>query len=134
MLPGLQVSTGYSHLFSIKDESGKAVREYVPKSAFTIAASYAVPSVHGLKVGAAVRWQSDIRRLQGKTPAGADIYTKQKAYTVADLMASYELSKHVTVGANVKNVFNKKYLTTLLWAQSYYAPSRSIGMNVQLKY
>ncbi|MHC8946063.1 TonB-dependent siderophore receptor [Advenella incenata] len=134
VLPGLQVSTGYSHLFSIKDESGKAVREYVPKSAFTIAASYAVPSVHGLKVGAAVRWQSDIRRLQGKTPAGADIYTKQKAYAVADLMASYELSKHVTVGANVKNVFNKKYLTTLLWAQSYYAPSRSIGMNVQLKY
>jgi outer membrane receptor for ferric coprogen and ferric-rhodotorulic acid len=38
------------------------------------------------------------------------------------------------VGANVKNVFNKKYLTSLLWAQSYYAPLRSIGMNIQLKY
>ncbi|ETF03606.1 hypothetical protein W822_05810 [Advenella kashmirensis W13003] len=134
VLPGLQVSTGYTHLFSIKDESGKAVREYVPKSAFTIAASYAIPAVRGLKVGAAVRWQSEVRRLQGKTPSGADIYTKQKAYAVADLMANYEINKHVTVGANVKNVFNKKYLTTLLWAQSYYAPPRSVGMNVQLKY
>jgi len=134
VLPGLQVSTGYSHLFSIKDEFGNAVREYIPKSAFIMAASYDVPAVHGLKVGAAVRWQSKIRRLQGKTPAGADIYTKQKAYAVADLMASYEINKHLTVGANVKNVFNKKYLTTLLWAQSYYAPSRSVGMNVQLKY
>jgi len=133
-LPGLQVSTGYTHLFSIKDESGNAVREYVPKSALAIAATYAVPSVHGLKVGAAVRWQSAIRRLQGKTAEGADIYTKQKAYAVTDLMANYELNKHVTVGANVKNMFNKKYLTTLLWAQSYYAPSRSIGMNIQLKY
>ncbi|AHG64657.1 TonB-dependent siderophore receptor [Advenella mimigardefordensis] len=134
VLPGLQVSTGYSRLFSIKDESGKAVREYVPKSTFTIAATYAVPAVSGLKVGGAVRWQSEIRRLQGKTPAGVDIYTKQKAYAVADLMASYELNKHVTIGANVKNVFNKKYLTSLMWAQSYYAPSRSVGMNVQLKY
>lgn len=134
VLPGLQVSTGYTHLFSIKDQSGNAVREYVPKSTITIAASYAVPSVHGLKVGAAVCWQSEIRRLQGKTPAGIDIYTKQKAYAVTDLMASYELNKHVTVGTNVKNVFNKKYLTSLLWGQSYYAPSRSVGMNVQLKY
>ena len=134
VLPGLQVSTGYTQLFSIKDESGNAVREHVPKSAFTIAASYAVPSVQGLKVGAAVRWQSEIRRLQGKTAAGADIYTKQKAYAVADLMASYAVNKHVSVGANIKNVFNKKYLTTLLWAQSFYAPSRSVGMNVQLKY
>lgn len=134
VLPGLQVSTGYSHLFSIKDELGNAVREYIPKSAFTMAASYDVPAVHGLKVGAAVRWQSKIRRFQGKTPAGADIYTKQKAYAVADLMASYEINKHFAVGANVKNVFNKKYLTTLLWAQSYYAPSRSVGMNVQLKF
>lgn len=134
VLPGLQVSTGYTHLFSIKDESGKAVREYIPKGAFTIATSYDVPAVHGLKLGAAVRWQSKIRRLQGKTPAGVDIYTKQKAYAVADLMASYEINKHLTVGANVKNVFNKKYLTTLRWAQSYFAPSRSVGMNVQLKY
>jgi len=134
VLPGLQVSTGYSHLFSIKDESGNAVREYVPKSALTVSASYAVPGVNGLKVGAAVRWQSEIRRLQGKTPTGAEIYTKQKAYAVADLMASYELNKHLTVGANVKNVFNKKYLTSLFWSQSYYAPSRTVGMNVQLKY
>jgi len=134
VLPGLQVSTGYSRLFSIKDESGKPVREYVPKSTFTIAGTYAVPAVTGLKVGAAVRWQSEVRRLQGTTPAGANIYTKQKAYAVTDLMSSYELNKNVTVGANVKNVFNQKYLTSLMWAQSYYAPSRSVGMNVQLKY
>ncbi len=135
VLPGLQMSTGYTHLFSIKDETGMAVREYVPKSAFTLATSYTVPSVQGLKVGAAVRWQSGIRRLQPKqTPSGEKIYTRQKAYAVTDLMASYELNKHLTLGVNVNNVFNQKYLTSLLWDQSFYGPSRTIGMNLQLKY
>ncbi len=134
VMPGLQVSAGYTHFFSIKDEDGKAVREFVPKNSFTVAASYAVPAVQGLKVGGAVRWQSETRRLQGQTPAGDDIYLKQKSYAVTDLMASYEVNKNVTVGVNVKNVFDKKYLTSTQWAQGFYAPSRSVGMNVQLKY
>ncbi|HBP31966.1 MAG: TonB-dependent siderophore receptor [Advenella sp.] len=134
VMPGLQVSAGYTHFFSIKDEDGKAVREFVPKNSFTVAASYAVPAVQGLKVGGAVRWQSETRRLQGQTAAGDDIYLKQKSYAVTDLMASYEVNKNVTVGVNVKNVFDKKYLTSTQWEQGFYAPSRSVGMNVQLKY
>lgn len=134
ILSGLQVSAGYTHFFSIKDEDGNAVREFVPKNAITVAASYAVPAVRGLKVGGAVRWQSETRRLQGQTAGGDDIYTKQKSYAVADLMASYEINKNVTVGVNVKNVFDKKYLTSTQWEQGFYAPSRSVGMNVQLKY
>lgn len=132
--PGLEVSAGYTHFFSIKDEDGKAVRQFVPRSSLTVAGSYAIPAVPGLKVGAAVRWQSETKRLQGKTTAGDDIYTRQKAYAVADLMASYDVSKNVSVGVNVKNVFNKKYLTSLQWGQGFYASSRSVGMNVQLKY
>lgn len=132
VMPGLQVSAGYTHFFSIKNEDGQAVREYVPKNSFTVAASYAVPAVQGLKVGGAVRWQSDTRQM-GKTKAG-DIDLKQKSYAVADLMASYEVNKNVTVGVNVKNLFDKKYLTSTQWEQGFYAPSRSVGMNVQLKY
>lgn len=134
VMPGLQVSAGYTHFFSIKDEDGKAVRQFVPKNSFTVAASYAVPAVQGLKVGGAVRWQSGTSRLQGQTPAGEDIHLKQKSYAVADLMASYEVNKNVTVGVNVKNLFDKKYLTSTQWEQGFYAPSRSVGMNVQLKY
>jgi outer membrane receptor for ferric coprogen and ferric-rhodotorulic acid len=83
-----------------------------------------VPAVPGLKLGGAVKWQSD-------THNGS---VMQKAYSVADLHASYQLTPQLEIGANLRNVGNTKALTSLLWPQAYYIAPRNGSVTLQWRH
>jgi outer membrane receptor for ferric coprogen and ferric-rhodotorulic acid len=85
-------------------------------------------------VGGSVNWQSDIFREQGTNTSGDTIISRQGSYAVANAMASYDIDKHFNVSLNVNNLFDRKYLTSLYWAQSYYAPSRNAMVTLAWKY
>lgn len=64
-------------------------------------------------VGGGLRHVSE----QKRTITDADLSTqnmpKIQAYTVADLMLAYKLSRHINLQLNVTNLFDKDYLSTL---------------------
>jgi outer membrane receptor for ferric coprogen and ferric-rhodotorulic acid len=134
LLPGWQVNTGFTHLFSLKDAEGKNVRTFIPKNTFHVGTAYRVRQMTGLSVGANVTWQSKIFRDQGETAAGFPITSRQAAYAVFNLMARYDLSKQLSVALNINNVFDKKYLASLYWSQSYYAPPRNTTVSLNWRY
>lgn len=122
LLPGLQTSIGYTNFDLDGDDQ---VKDYTPESLFKFAATYDLPQVEGLTLGANVRWQEEISREQGVVGegfanAGQTIVTTQDAYALVNLMASYELNESMSLTFNAYNVTDEKYINSLYWAQGFY--------------
>lgn len=125
---GWQASAGYAQL-SITGNDGKAARTFIPRKQFHLSSTYQLPALPKLKVGATLRWQDQIHL------AVSDAVTlRQGAYADLGLMASYDLSKNVSLALNLNNVTNKKHLTSLYWDQSLYAAGRNGSATLSWKY
>ena len=111
---GLEGNIGYT-VMTIKDKDGSAAKNYVPKKILRVAATYQIPQFEKLRIGASVNWQGKTSYTQTPT-----ITTVQQGYALLNLMARYDINKHINISANLNNVTNKKYISSLYWAQSYY--------------
>jgi len=87
-----------------------------------------VPGLQGLELGASTRWQS---RIYNDTGFGV---IHQNEYAVYGAQASYRFNEHVELSANVNNLADKKYLTSLYWDQAFYGEPRSYKASVRWKY
>lgn len=125
LAPGWNVSGGYTQL-RLKGADGADARPYVPRRTLRLSTSYRLPMLPSLKVGASLKWQSEI------TTVGAT--ARQGAYALLDLMARYELSDQLSVGANVYNATDKTHLNSLLWQQSYYGAPRHASLDLKWTY
>ncbi|WP_029750396.1 TonB-dependent siderophore receptor [Pseudoalteromonas sp. TB41] len=124
----LSASISFSNLSIDGDE---LVKDYTPENQLKMAATYQVPFIDGLTLGANYRWQDSISRVQVKDPAGnALVTTKQGAYGLLDLMATYEITQNVGVTFNVNNGTDEKYINSLYWAQGYYGAPRNYSLSV----
>ncbi|TMS94558.1 TonB-dependent siderophore receptor [Pseudoalteromonas sp. S201] len=124
----LSASISFSNLSIDGDE---LVKDYTPENQLKMAATYQVPFIDGLTIGANYRWQDSISRVQVKDPAGnALATTKQDAYGLLDLMATYEITQNVGVTFNVNNSTDEKYINSLYWEQGYYGAPRNYSLSV----
>jgi outer membrane receptor for ferric coprogen and ferric-rhodotorulic acid len=119
-----RISGGWTQL-SIKDESGAAARTFLPRKTLKLATTYTVPSLRNLTLGAQVRWQDDISMVDYVVASDTTVEIVQKAYTVVDLNAGVDLTDQVRASVNINNVFDKKYLASLMWNQAFYAAPRA---------
>jgi len=117
--PTWTINGGWTDL-SIEDRDGNDVRTYLPRQTFKLSTTYNWPQLRDLKLGAAVRWQSDV----STTSTSGAAFT-QDAYSVVDLMASFRVADQIRVTFNVKNAFDEKYYGGLQWDQAYYAAPTS---------
>ena len=131
---GISANLGYTYTdidvsdtFNSGNKDAQLVKDYTPKQVFKLAAKYDATFVDGLSFGMNMRWQDDISRVQNDTPL---IVTKQNAYTLVNMMASYEINSQVSVTANVNNVFDKKYVNSLYWAQGFYGAPRNYALSL----
>ncbi|MGQ7960243.1 TonB-dependent siderophore receptor [Pseudomonas sp. SP16.1] len=123
LLPGLQAMAGYTFV-DITDANDDHAVTYSPKHMFKAATTYRVPGLEQLKVGASLNWQDEVY----------NGIAEQDAYAVVNLMASYDIDPNWTVSANLNNLTDEKYLTSLYWTQAYYAAPRNASMSVSWKY
>jgi outer membrane receptor for ferric coprogen and ferric-rhodotorulic acid len=126
---GWELAAGYTQM-RIKDSAGEDARTYMPRRMLRLSTSYRLAALPALKVGAALRWQSDIHRTDDNT--GVPIV--QKAYAIGDLMASFDLTHDLTLSAHVRNVGNVKALTSLQWNQAYWNEPRNGSVTLQWRY
>jgi outer membrane receptor for ferric coprogen and ferric-rhodotorulic acid len=123
LLPGLQATAGYTFV-DITDADDRHTQTHSPKHLFKTATTYRVPGLEQLKVGASLNWQDDIH----------NGIAEQDAYALVNLMASYDIDPNWSVSANLNNVTDEKYLTSLYWTQAYYGAPRNASMSVSWKY
>ncbi len=129
LTPGWQASVGYTYL-EIEDAEGEATNTYIPRNMVRATTSYRPASLDALKVGARVRWQDDIERERDFD----DSKTRQEAYALVDLMASYDINENLTASLNLNNVTDEKYLTSLKWDQGFYGAPRHVMANLTWRY
>lgn len=128
--PGVRATAGYT-LLRIRNPQGEAVRTYVPHNTARLNLTWTPAFMPAAKLGAAVQYQSDIRRDQGVTATdGSEIITRQGGYALIDLMAAYDITPHLTASVNLRNVTNHKYLTSLYWDQAYYGAPRTALLTI----
>ncbi len=135
----LNISGGFTNLLSLKDEDDNNVKSYVPRRVLRLAAVYKVPGYEKLKLGGNLNWQSSMHTtatvLDSTTFATAfSQRITQESYATVNLMANYEINKNWSTALNLYNVTDEKYLTSLMWSQSYYAAPRSAIATLTWKY
>ena len=131
---GVSANLGYTYTdidvsdtFNAGNTEAQLVKDYTPKQVFKLAAKYDAAFLEGLTFGMNMRWQDDISRVQKQTPY---VVTEQSAYALVNFMASYEINSQLSLTANVNNVFDKKYLNSLYWAQGYYGAPRNYALSL----
>ncbi|WP_459208287.1 TonB-dependent siderophore receptor [Pseudomonas sp. MLB6B] len=126
--PGIDLLAGYTYVH-IDNDDGDRARKYVPAHAFRAMATYRLPSLPQMKVGARVSWQTKVENDNDRAIA-------QNAYGLVDLMSSYEIDSHWSTSLNLNNLTDRKYLLSLYnnaTTASYGAP-RNLTASVTWKY
>lgn len=133
------LSFGYTQ-FSLKDLiNGGDARTFNPTQSFNLLTTYQVPQLPKLKLGLGVQWQDQTyldvpeATTNGVITQKAEVI-EQDAYALVNLMASYELNKHMTLQANSNNLTNEKYLFNFPNQQGFYGAPANYSVAVKFKY
>jgi outer membrane receptor for ferric coprogen and ferric-rhodotorulic acid len=128
-----QVAGGFTQM-QIEDPEGNDARTHVPRRLLRVSTTVDVPRVEGLKLGASLRWQSEIHRDQGVTATGNPIVIQQDAYALLGLMARYAFAEGWNATLNLDNVTGEKYLPSLYWEQGFYGAPRNVSLSVAYRF
>lgn len=131
---GVSANLGYTYTdidvsdtLNAGNSEAQLVKDYTPKQVFKLALKQDVAAVEGLSFGLNMRWQDDISRVQN---AAANFVTKQDAYALVNLMASYDVNEQVNITFNINNAFDEKYINSLYWAQGFYGAPRNYALTL----
>ncbi|WP_166219524.1 TonB-dependent siderophore receptor [Pseudomonas atagonensis] len=113
-----QVGAGYTYTRAhyIKDENpdnnNQRFDTDTPEHLFKVSTMYRLQGpLEKLRVGGNVYWQS---RMYNDVPVGAGSYrVEQGSYAVTDLMAGYEVNKHLDLQVNANNIFDRVYYSSI---------------------
>lgn len=136
LAPGLQATGGYT-VMRVRGEDDQPVRTFVPRNTARLNVTYSPPAFPALKLGASAQYQSRMYlEPEGVTSSttGKQVRITQGGYALLDLLARYALTDHVAISANLKNVTNAKYLTSLNYDQGYYGAPRTILGTISVRY
>ncbi len=115
-----QINAGLA-LMDTQVEEGSATQtgsmlQYSPKTTFTLWNTYKLP--FGLTLGGGARYvASQATQINNSTVTGM---TGIPSYWVFDAMASYPISKNITLQANVTNLMDKEYIASVNSGRSRY--------------
>lgn len=132
VLPGLQVMGGYTFV-DIQNADHSHGRTYAPKHMLRASTVYRIAQLPQLKVGANLSWQDDIYR-PVTLANGSTARIEQDDYALIGLMASYDIDPNWSVSANLNNLTNEKYISSLYWEQGFYGAPRNLSATLSWKY
>jgi outer membrane receptor for ferric coprogen and ferric-rhodotorulic acid len=84
----------------------------VPEHLFKVSTMYRLQGpLEKLRVGGSVYWQS---RMYNDVPLTNGSYRiEQGSYATTDLMAGYEVNKHLDLQVNANNIFDRVYYSSI---------------------
>lgn len=132
--PGWNVSASWSYS-QTKNADDKPIQTTFPRHLVKLWTTYRLPGqFNRLTVGGGVNWQSSVYSNIEAWQIERTLRWDQKAYSVASLMARYDISDRLTATLNVGNLFDKKYTASV--SDWWYSGMAGQGRNgsVTLKY
>ena len=118
---GLNATLAYT-LLDIEDEAGENTSAWEPKNTVKFSLDYTLESLPEVIFGFGGKWQSDTENAAGSV--------KQDAYLLVDAFARWNISDALSVQANIENITDEKYITSLKNIGYYGAPiNGSVSVN-----
>jgi outer membrane receptor for ferric coprogen and ferric-rhodotorulic acid len=119
---------GYTNL-KMDGDAGDDTYSWVPRRTANLMLSARVPGYTALSFGIGGRWQSKV--------SNADSYSgyivRQDSYAVLNAFAAWQVQPNITVRANVGNITDEKYITSL-YDISYYSAPRNYSVGVDWRF
>nr|WP_024964978.1 ferric-rhodotorulic acid/ferric-coprogen receptor FhuE [Pantoea sp. IMH] len=104
----LQMTFGATR-YVAQDGEGEDFNPNLPRTTVKLFTSYRLPMLQDLTLGGGVNWQTHTwDRVSGPGGNGS-LYAEQGSYALVDLFGRYNVTKQLSLQANVNNLFDKSY-------------------------
>ncbi|RPH23607.1 ferric-rhodotorulic acid/ferric-coprogen receptor FhuE [Buttiauxella warmboldiae] len=110
-----------------EDSEGKAVNPNLPRTSVKLFTSYRIPTLRELTVGGGVNWQDHV--WADVAVPGGTFRSEQGSYALVDLFARYQVTKALSVQANLDNLFDKTYDTNVDSRSIVYGAPRNFSIS-----
>lgn len=109
----LDLILGYTSI-EIEDTNGEDANTWAPRDYVNFSLNYSVPALPALRVGLNGRWQSETKN--------TDYNVTQDSYFLLNAYANYDITERLSLKANLNNVTDEKYISSLHSSFYYAAP------------
>ena len=136
LTPNWNVSASWSYS-QTENAEGKAIQTTFPRHLVKLWTTYRLPGdLHRLTVGGGVNWQSRVYSDIDAWQINSTLHWEQKAYSVASLMARYDINDKLSATVNVANLFDKQYTASVSdwWYSGMYGPARKVALKVRYQF
>ena len=134
--PSWNISASWSYS-QTENNTGKAILTTFPRHLVKLWTTYRLPGeLHRLTVGGGVNWQSRVYSDIDAWQINSTLHWEQKAYSVASLMARYDVSDKLSATVNVANLFDKQYTASVSdwWYSGMHGPARKVALTVRYQF
>ncbi|PVX35598.1 TonB-dependent receptor [Janthinobacterium sp. 78] len=134
--PSWNISASWSYS-QTENNTGKAILTTFPRHLVKLWTTYRLPGeLHRLTLGGGVNWQSRVYSDIDAWQINSTLHWEQKAYSVASLMARYDVSDKLSATVNVANLFDKQYTASVSdwWYSGMYGPARKVALTVRYQF
>ena len=134
--PSWNISASWSYS-QTENNSGKAILTTFPRHLVKLWTTYRLPGeLHRLTLGGGVNWQSRVYSDIDAWQINSTLHWEQKAYSVASLMARYDVNDKLSATVNVANLFDKQYTASVSdwWYSGMHGPARKVALTVRYQF
>ncbi|WP_413738306.1 ferric-rhodotorulic acid/ferric-coprogen receptor FhuE [Sodalis sp. RH21] len=96
-----------------EDRNGDAVSPTLPRTELKLFSTYRLPMLQDLTVGGGVNWQTHIWQNVEAPDGNGTLRAEQGSYALVNLFGRYQLTKQLSLQANLNNLFDKTYDTAV---------------------
>lgn len=115
-----------------EDKDGNAVNPNLPRTSLKLFSSYRLPMLQDLTLGGGVNWQNSV--WANVSTANGTLRSEQGSYALVDLFARYQVTKQLSVQANIDNLFDKKYDTNIDSRTYVYGEPRNFSVSANYRF
>ncbi|APA69243.1 TonB-dependent receptor [Janthinobacterium sp. 1_2014MBL_MicDiv] len=136
LTPDWNISASWSYS-QTENNTGKAILTTFPRHLVKLWTTWRLPGdLHRLTVGGGVNWQSRVYSDIDAWQINSTLHWEQKAYSVASLMARYDVSDKLSATVNVANLFDKQYTASVSdwWYSGMHGPARKVALSVRYQF
>ena len=132
----LNINAGYTYSDAEeKNDGGLMVKSMTnePDHMLRINGNYQFSGMlEQLAIGAAIRWQSE---MYSEDVGPNDEDAVQSAFTVIDMMASYQITEEISAKVNINNIFDKKYYSSVpVYNAGFYGAPRNAMLSISASF
>jgi len=134
--PSWNISASWSYS-QTENNTGKAILTTFPRHLVKLWTTWRLPGeLHRLTLGGGMNWQSRVYSDIEAWQINSTLHWEQKAYSVASLMARYDVSDKLSATVNVANLFDKQYTASVSdwWYSGMHGPARKVALTVRYQF